>query len=271
MFRIGNNNIKNALKINARYISILGKNHKTSYLFNNGAIKFLDEFIEKHKNSHDQLLNHRKNKTKFGFRDDTTWIRSDPAWSGSIIPDDLKRRHVEITGPSNDPKMVINALNSDADCYMSDIEDSLSPNWNNIQNAHHNIYQAIRGNLTYDKINKDGNIDKTYKVNPDTPTFLIRTRGLHLKENNILDNAGNPVPATLIDLGLHMYHNSQILAKGEGFTKGGIYFYIPKIESYEEAKYINTLFNDLQKMANLPVGTIKTTLLIETFPAIFQT
>ena len=32
-----------------------------------------------------------------------------------------------------------------------------------------------------------------------------------LKEENILDDNGNAVPAILVDMGLHMYHNAKIL------------------------------------------------------------
>ena len=245
----------------SRNISVVSKNTNRDYLFTPQAIQFLDTFVEKHKNTHEQLLEDRKLPTEYDFRNDTKWIRDDSSWSGPTIPDDLKCRHVEITGPSNNSSMVINALNSRADCYMTDIEDSLSPSWNNIQNAHHNIYQAIRGKLTSG--------DK--KINSKTPTLLVRTRGLHMKEDNVLDEDGKPVPAMLLDMGLHMYHNAKLLAEGNSVTKGGVYFYIPKIETYEEAQYINTLFNDLQEMMDLPIGTIRATLLIETFPAIFQT
>ena len=255
-----------------RNINILSIKPENKYLFNKGSIGFLNEFINSNIEIHNNLLTKRQSNNKqFGFRDDTKWIRDDKLWKGSVIPNDLQKRHVEITGPSSDAKMMINSLNSNADCYMTDIEDSLAPNWNNIQDAHHNIYQAIRGDLIYNKLDNEGEIDKTYKVESDTPTLLVRTRGLHLKEENILDDNGNAVPATLVDMGLHMYHNSKILANNNGITTGGLYFYIPKIESYEEALYINKLFNDLQEMTGLPIGTIKATLLIETYPAIFQT
>ena len=246
---------------NSRPISVLSKNVDREYLFSPGAVQFLDTFIENHKNNHKKLLQDRQNPIVYEFREDTQWIRDDSTWSGPNIPDDLKCRHVEITGPSSNSSMVINALNSKADCYMTDIEDSLSPMWDNIQNAHHNIYQSIRGELR--------NGDK--KIKSTTPTLLVRTRGLHMNEQNVLDDDGEPVPAMLLDMGLHMYHNATILAKGESVTKGGVYFYIPKIETYEEAQYVNTLFNDLQEMSDLPIGTIRATLLIETFPAIFQT
>ena len=246
---------------NRRTITVLNKDANREYLFIPGALTYLDTFISKHKNYHKELLSERNKNTTYDFRKDTQWIREDSTWSGASIPDDLKCRHVEITGPSSNSKMVINALNSPADCYMTDIEDSLSPTWDNIQNAHHNIYQSIRGDLVHG--------DK--KIEAHTPTLLVRTRGLHMDEHNVLDDNGDPVPAMLLDLGLHMYHNSKLLSQGDGFTTGGVYFYIPKIESYEEAQYVNTLFNELQEMSALPIGTIRATLLIETYPAIFQT
>ena len=247
--------------LNRRTITVLNKDANKEYLFTPSALTYLDTFISKHKDYHKQLLGERTKSTTYDFRKDTQWIRDDSTWSGATIPDDLKCRHVEITGPSSNSKMVINALNSRADCYMTDIEDSLSPTWDNIQNAHHNIYQSIRGDL----------VDGDKKINSNTPTLLVRTRGLHMDEQHVLDDDGEPVPAMLLDLGLHMYHNSKLLSQGDSVTTGGVYFYIPKIETYEEAQYVNILFNDLQEMSELPIGTIRATLLIETFPAIFQT
>jgi malate synthase A len=249
-----------------RNVSVLSKSSGRDYLFTPGALSFLDTVSSKHSESHRKLLSDRKNNTVVSeFRDDTKWIREDREWTGPSIPQDLQTRHVEITGPTSNTKMFINALNSQADCYMTDIEDSLSPSWENIQDAHHNIYQAVRGELSYSSNGKE------YQINSETPTLLVRTRGLHMNESNIVDDNGVPVPAMLVDLGLHMYHNAEILSSGESATQGGVYFYIPKIETYEEAKYINGLFNDLQQMTGLPIGTIRATFLIETFPAIFQT
>ena len=185
-----------------RTITVLNKDVNREYLFTPGALTYLDTFISNHKDYHKQLLSERNKNTTYDFRKDTQWIRDDSSWSGASLPDDLKCRHVEITGPSSNSKMVINALNSRADCYMTDIEDSLSPTWDNIQNAHHNIYQSIRGDLVHG--------DK--KIHSNTPTLLVRTRGLHMNEHNVLDDNGDPVPAMLLDLGLHMYHNSKLLS-----------------------------------------------------------
>jgi malate synthase len=51
-------------------------------------------------------------------------------WKIAPIPPALECRRVEITGPV-ERKMVINALNSGADSYMTDFEDSNTPNWDN--------------------------------------------------------------------------------------------------------------------------------------------
>ena len=49
-------------------------------------------------------------------------------WRVAPIPKDLQDRRVEITGPV-DRKMIINALNSGANVFMADFEDSNSPTW----------------------------------------------------------------------------------------------------------------------------------------------
>ena len=62
-------------------------------------------------------------------------------------------RHVEITGPT-DRKMVINALNSGADMYMADFEDSLTPSWKNIVEGQINLLDANRKTISF--TNADG-------------------------------------------------------------------------------------------------------------------
>ena len=150
MFNILKNN-RTKIKIlnNYRNISIISKSKNNDYLFTPGAIHFLDKLISKHKNKHLKLLQDRSNNVVNDFRDDTICIRDDLSWKGASIPEDLKCRHVELTGPASDTKMFINSLNSKADCYMADIEDSLSPTWENVISAHDNIYQSIRGTISY--------------------------------------------------------------------------------------------------------------------------
>src|SRR5689334_12277276 len=57
--------------------------------------------------------------------------RRDPSWRVPPAPPALQDRRVEITGPTT-PKMVINALNSGARCFMADFEDANSPTWQNM-------------------------------------------------------------------------------------------------------------------------------------------
>ena len=61
-------------------------------------------------------------------------------------------RHVEITGPT-DRKMVINALNSGADMYMADFEDSLTPSWKNIVEGQINLLDANKKTISFTNAN----------------------------------------------------------------------------------------------------------------------
>ena len=163
--------------------------------------------------------------------------------------------------------MMINALNSKADCYMSDLEDSMSPSWENVVKAHDNLYKLSRDNLFYTIYNKYNSIEKNYKVDKNPSTLHLRVRGLHLQEKHVYDQNNNFIPAMIFDIGMHMINNASLLHN----KNLGPYFYIPKIETYEEAQHVNNILVDAQKMLNLPIGSVKTTLLIETLPAIFQT
>jgi malate synthase len=184
------------------------------------------------------------------FRPDTEHIRND-TWKAATTPENLQKRWVEITGPGNDAKMVINAMNSKANGYMLDLEDSMSPTSANVTLAHENIRQVVRGEL------KCATASKSYILEDDpVPTFMVRVRGLHM-----------PNDATIYDICEFLEHSGlQLHAEGRG-----PYVYIPKLETYEEALFVNTLLSECEKHIGLPENTVKVTVLIETFPAIFQT
>ena len=74
-------------------------------------------------------------------------------WKVAPIPHDLQLRHVEITGPP-DCKMIIGALNSGADVYMTDFEDSLSPTWKNVIEGQIYLLEANKKTLSF--TNPDG-------------------------------------------------------------------------------------------------------------------
>src|SRR5262249_13326041 len=69
-------------------------------------------------------------------------------WRVARLPSDLLRRTVEITGPV-DRKMIINALNSGADVFMADFEDSNAPTWTNVVEGQANLRDAVRGTIDF--------------------------------------------------------------------------------------------------------------------------
>jgi malate synthase len=181
-------------------------------------------------------------------------------WTVSPLPEDLLDRRVEITGPV-DRKMIINALNSGADVFMADFEDSNAPTWSNCIDGQINLRDAIRGTIEF----HDPARGKHYALNDEVATLLVRPRGWHLFEQHVTVD-GNPVPAGLFDFGLYFFHNAEALRS----NGTGPYFYLPKLESHLEARLWNDAFCLAQDTLGVPRGTIKATVLIETLPAAFE-
>src|SRR5580704_6802459 len=192
------------------------------------------------------------------FLPETAEIRKGD-WKVAPIPKDLRDRRVEITGPV-DRKMIINALNSGANVFMADFEDSNSPTWNNNIEGQHNLWDAVRGTIRYES--PEG---KRYQVGPNPATLFVRPRGWHLDEKHFLVD-GKPISASLFDFGLFFFHNAATLP-----SKGtGPYFYLPKMESHLEARLWNDVFNFSQDELGIPRGSIRATVLIETILAAFE-
>jgi len=193
------------------------------------------------------------------FPKETRNIR-EAAWQVAPTPPDLQQRWVEITGPT-DRKMIINALNSGADVFMADFEDANSPTWANMVEGQINLRDAVRGTITY---TNPGN-GKHYSPNEETATLLVRPRGWHLNEKHLCVD-GRPISASLFDFGLYFFHNAQaLLDKGSG-----PYFYLAKLENHLEARLWNDVFVLAQDMLDIPQGTIRATVLIETILAAFE-
>lgn len=188
---------------------------------------------------------------------ETKTIRN-TAWTAAKIPESLLDRRVEITGPV-DRKMVINALNSGAKTFMADFEDSCSPTWSNLMEGQQNLRDAINKTIDFEQNGKK------YSLNEKTAVLLVRPRGLHLEEKNIVFD-DELTSGSLVDFGLFFFHNAQNL-----INKGvGPYFYLPKLEHYEEARWWNEIFVFSQEYIGIKQGTIKATVLIETITASFQ-
>jgi malate synthase len=182
-------------------------------------------------------------------------------WKVPPPPADLMNRRVEITGPV-DRKMIINALNSGANVFMADFEDSTSPTWENLIQGQLNLRDAVARDIHY----RDPASGKAYEVDPrSTTTLMVRPRGWHLPEKHWLVD-GQPATGALFDFGLFFFHNARaLLARGTA-----PYFYLPKMESHLEARLWNDVFVAAQERLGLPRGTIRATVLIETFPAAFE-
>ena len=155
--------------------------------------------------------------------------------------------------------MVINALNSGAQCFMACLEDASAPTWQVMVEGQINLRDAAHGTIALE------DKGKSYKLNDKTAVLMARPRGWHLDEAHMIVD-GERVSGAIFDFGLYVFHNAKaLLAKGSG-----PYFYLPKMEHYLEARLWNNIFTTAQSMLNLPLGTIRATVLIETLPAAFM-
>jgi malate synthase len=186
------------------------------------------------------------------------FVRAPEDFTVAPAPADLQDRRVEITGPV-ERKMMINALNSGAKVFMADFEDANSPTWDNVRDGQQNVHDAVRRTIELDTA------DKSYRLDDETATLIIRPRGWHLVERHH-EVDGAPVSASLFDFGLVVFTNAQ-----EQLERGtGPYFYLPKLESHLEARLWARAFALSEQELGLPPGSIKCTVLIETILAAFE-
>ena len=229
------------------------------------AISFLAELADTFTPELTELLAARKERQlEFdqgavpGFDPATSEIR-EGTWQVAPIPEDIVDRRTEITGPVT-RKMVINALNSGAQVYMADFEDSTAPTWSNVIDGQVNLRDAIRRKIDFST--PEG---KSYALNDKTATLMVRPRGLHLPERH-LKLAGRPLHGALVDFGLFLFHNhEELLMRGSRPC-----FYIPKLQHYTEAAWWEKVIAWSEQRLGLQHGTVRVTLLIETLPAVFQ-
>jgi malate synthase len=213
-----------------------------------------------------ELLEHREavqSQLDAGARPDflaeTAAVRAG-AWRAAPLPADLLDRRVEITGPV-DRKMIINALNSGANVFMADFEDSSTPTWANLVEGQQNLRDAVARTITFE----DPESGKKYHLGAKPAVLFVRPRGWHLPEAHVLVD-GREMSGSLFDFALYFYHNAKALLAGGS----GPYFYLPKLESHLEARLWNDVFVEAQDRLGLPRGTIKATVLIETILAAFE-
>ena len=229
------------------------------------AIAFVAELHRKFNPRRLELLRRRtERQARFDRGDDLDFLAPtrdvrDGSWAIASVPEDLQDRRVEITGPT-DRKMVINALNSGARCFMADFEDANVPTWGNLVDGQANLYDAVRRAIEY--VTPDG---KEYRLGRETATLLVRPRGWHLPEKHLRID-GELASGSLVDYGLYFFHNAkELLDRGTG-----PYFYLPKMESHLEARLWNDVFDFSEDFLGIRRGATKATVLIETLPAAFE-
>jgi malate synthase len=231
------------------------------------AIEFLGDLHRRFAARRDDLLAARVTRRRqiaetgrLEFLPETREIR-EAGWQVAQAPADLRDRRVEITGPT-ERKMAINALNSGANVWLADFEDANTPHWHNVISGQVNLMDAVRRTIAL--TSPEG---KHYALREGgTPAVILpRPRGWHLNERH-LQVDGEPMVGGLVDFGLYFFHNAaELIARGSG-----PYFYLPKMESHLEARLWNDVFTAAQQALNIPVGTIRATVLIETIPAAFE-
>jgi malate synthase len=230
------------------------------------AVAFVADLHRRFGARRDELLAERRAQyrtvaaTGLDFAAGTRAVREGD-WSVAAAPPDLVDRRVEITGPT-ERKMAINALNSGAKVWLADLEDANTPHWRNVIDGQLTLRQAVRRTLAHTA--PDG---REYRLRTDAPlaTIVMRPRGWHLDERHIQVD-GRPVAGALVDFGLYFFHNArELLARGSG-----PYFYLPKMESHQEARLWNEVFAHAEAALGVPEASVRATVLIETAPAAFQ-
>jgi malate synthase len=247
-------------------ITVLGRpTEDDARVLTPAALAFLTRLVRRFEPTRASLLARRADRQRTfdegalpGFLPETASVRQ-ADWSVAAAPADLQKRWVEITGPV-ERKMMINALNSGADVFMADFEDSLSPTWENVVSGQGNLMDAVRGSIALEVPG-----GKSYRLGAEVATLLVRPRGWHLPEKHaVLD--GSPVSASLFDFGLYVFHNA-----AERLRRGTApYFYLPKMESHLEARLWNEIFDFAEDELSIARGTFRATVLIETLPAAFE-
>lgn len=247
-------------------VKVKAKTPGVERVLSKDALQFLSALQNRFGQTREALLENRKlRQRRFDagelpdFLPETEEVRTG-RWEVDPVPRVLRDRRVEITGPV-DRKMMINALNSGAKMFMADFEDASAPTFANMIDGQVNMQDYAAGRLNF----TDPASGKSYALNDETATMLVRPRGWHMLEAHVEIN-GIPMSASLFDFGLHFFHNGKAL-----YEAGlGPFYYLPKLESHLEARLWDQVFEFSQDYVGIPVGSIKATVLIETLPAAFE-
>ncbi|NND05864.1 MAG: malate synthase [Saprospiraceae bacterium] len=206
----------------------------------------------------------------------------------ATIPKDLQRQWIQGTGPAAKPRAALEssirnvayALLSGADGWMFDGEDALGQIDHMSLDNQRNLKLAIRKDNVFmqvaEKVATEMNnwandffgkpIIDDWKQQLDFTTLIFRARGLHLADRHIITSTGHSFSASITDVVLFVVNNYRALMN----NGRSIVLYLPKIQTAEEAAFWHTILSSLENHLALPIGTIKTYVLVEQLEATYQ-
>jgi malate synthase len=191
------------------------------------------------------------------------------------IPKDvhpLTNPGLELTGPWHPLDMAFNALNSPAPMNMPDFEDASPPHFRpdgapadepiGIFAALQNAKEILEGrwNGRPYEVTKKGK-KRAYKINKSPaqwPTRFVRPPSIHVRYDHI-QVEGQPVPGLIPIAVLWVLNNYDSLTH----SGTGVYFYIPKLQTPQEALIVEKLLARLEEMIGVQPGTLKIKVLYE--------
>jgi malate synthase len=191
------------------------------------------------------------------------------------IPNDahpLNNPGLELTGPWHPLDMAFNALNSPAPINMPDFEDASPTHFRpdgvpadqpvGIFAALQNAKEIFEGRWTdrpYEVVKKGKR--RAYKITTSParwPTRFVRPPSIHLIYEHITVD-GLPVPAIVPITVVWALNNYDALVR----LGTGLYYYIPKLQTPQEAAIVEELLASLEGLMGIPLGTMKIKALYE--------
>jgi malate synthase len=192
------------------------------------------------------------------------------AWQANAtvpIPLDTMRPGLEGTGPAIDMGMAMGALNSGASQWMWDWEDAGGDYKDQLYRGWVNLIDILAhkwdGKPFVHPTKK-----RTYTIDtpPEKwPVILHRVAGIHLRNRQMTLN-GEPIPAIIPGLVIHALNNFESQKR----NGSGIYYYIPKIETWQEARLVAKLLKGLEEAMGVKRGTLKIKMLNERAEYVLQ-
>jgi len=192
------------------------------------------------------------------------------AWQANAtvpIPPDTMRPGLEGTGPAIDMGMAMGALNSGASQWMWDWEDAGGDYKDQLYRGWVNLIDILAHKWDGKPfVHPTKKRSYTIDAPPEKwPVILHRVAGIHLRNRQMTLN-GEPIPAIIPGLVIHALNNFESQKR----NGSGIYYYIPKIETWQEARLVAKLLKGLEEAMGVKRGTLKIKMLNERAEYVLQ-